>query len=383
MRRSAVLIAIGMASAAAGVKAQVFTFTPPSADRWHYGFNSSPGTRQVGTSFMAPGWAGINGDFNDRDAFLVLAWDTTALVPPGAPPEEYNVSSVTLTVTCTPGGHWVPDATVDAWYTYDLDGDGVINADGIPRGQAGDTDGESSDADPGRTVDLYGVGFGPTYTAATWTETSPYIGSLYSGPPYFADPTAARDPFPFVYQEGTGEELHVEDHIRGLHNDMLAQPVFEFSPAPWAIGQALDYTPGSQAVPFDVRFSVNLALSGGQVRRYFQEQLSAGKVFLIVSAAHETVMFGGQEDYPGIYLREAVGAVAGAKAAALAIELAATPGDYDGDGDVDNADYLEFPNCLTGPQQSYADPDCAVFDFDTDDDVDLQDYASFQGALAG
>ncbi|MCB9867920.1 MAG: hypothetical protein H6816_14945 [Phycisphaerales bacterium] len=381
MQRTAFLLVACGTFAAARVQAEQFVFTPPTADRWHYGFNSTPGSRPIGSTFMAPGSVGINSDFNDRDAFVILAWDTSGVITPGQPLESYNISSIGLTVTCAPGGQWVPDATVDEWYTYDLNGDGMINADGIPRGAPGDSDGESSDPDPGRTIDIYGVGFGPTYTAATWTEGSAYIGSMYSGFPYFGDPVAARDPFPFVFQDGSLDMLHVEDHIRGLQNDMLANPVYEFTPHPWAIGDVVGYTPGSQTVPFDVHFSIDLSLSAGAVKQYFQEQLAAGKIFIIVSAAHETVMMGGQESYPNIYMREAVGSITGAKAAVLNLDLAAVPGDYDGDGDADLADFAAFPNCLTGPVDEYTDPDCAPFDFDTDGDVDLSDFASFQGVL--
>jgi len=382
MRRMNVFVVAALGLAAAGVKAEQFVFTPPTADRWHYGFNSSPGTRTVGSSFMAPGWAGINGEFNDRDAYVILAWDTTSLIAPGQNPESYNVTGIELTVANLAGAEWLPDQTADEWFTYDLNGDGVINADGFPRGHANDTDGESSDADTGRTIEVYGVGFGPTYTAATWAETSAYIGAMYSGFPYLGDPIAPRDPFPFVFQPGTGDLVHVEDHIRGLQNETLANPVDEFSPQPWAIGVPLDYTPGTQTVPFDIRFTIDLSLSDGLVKAYFQEQLAAGKVFLIVSSAQETLMMASQEDYPSFFMREAVGQIAGAKAATLSIEIGNLPGDYDGDGDVDGDDFVEFPACMTGPLDESSDPNCAPFDFDADENIDLGDYAAFQGALA-
>jgi hypothetical protein len=372
------MISLGFAAA---VKAEEFTFTPPSADRWHYGFNSSPGVEDLGRTFMAPGWAGINGQFNDRDGYVIFAWDTSGSIAPGQDPESYNVTAVELTVTNIAGAEWLSDASIDEWFTYDLNGDGAINADGFPRGHPSDTDGESSDSDPGRTIDIYGVGFGPHFTAASWTETSAYRGALPAGPPFNGDPLAPRDPFPFVYQAGSLDQLHVEDHIRGLHNDTLPSPVLEFSPQPWAIGQPLDYAPGNQTVPFDIRFTVNLALSGGEVRRYFQEGLAEGTVFLIVSSAQETEMQGGQEEYPTIFMRDAVGSLPGAKAAALSIEVTALPGDYDGDGDVDHDDFVEFPPCLTGPTETNLDPTCAAFDFDADADIDLSDYAGFQEAL--
>lgn len=376
MRRTHFLVVACCGFASGGVKADEYVFTPPTADRWQYGFNSTPGSRTIGSTFTAPGWAAINGQFNDRDGIVLLEWDTAALIPPGAPPASYNVAAVELTVTNIPGALWEADYTVDPWHSFDLNGDGVVNGDGFPRGHANDLDGESSDPDPGRTIDLYGVGFGPTYTPDTWTETSPFVGSMFSGPPYFGDPVAPRDPFPFVFQEGTGEMLHVEDHLRGLHNDHLPVPVEEFDPQSWAFGHPVNYTPGSQPVPFDIEFSVDLSLSGGRVRQYFQEQLAAGKVYLMISAAHESSQGATQDGYPAIYMREAVDP--GAKPAVLRIVLADRPGDFDGDGDVDIVDYAGLAGCLTGPGGTIAGEGCEVFDFDGSTSLDLADFAAFQ-----
>lgn len=59
----------------------------------------------------------------------------------------------------------------------------------------------------------------------------------------------------------------------------------------------------------------------------------------------------------------------------------ATPGDCDGDGDVDVADYVDcFAECLLGPVEE-APSDCAVVDFDGDQNVDLKDFAAFAGVV--
>lgn len=60
------------------------------------------------------------------------------------------------------------------------------------------------------------------------------------------------------------------------------------------------------------------------------------------------------------------------------------PGDYDGDGDVDAADFSKFAYCLGGPGRTYLPTHtCASVDLDGDRDVDLSDFAAFQGRFTG
>jgi len=204
---TAILISAVCGTAAA----QSFDFTTPSDDRWSYPFNFNNGTRMNASVFQAANQAG----FNDRDAEVVVRWDTSSLITPGQGASSYNIDSIVVTLINDSGATWIVDLTADEWYTADINEDGSINLDGIPRGEVGDTDGESDDADPGRPIELYGAGFGPTHSAASWTEFSAYVGS---------DSVAdiARDPFPFMYQPGTGDMLHIEDHAKGLWNDARA-----------------------------------------------------------------------------------------------------------------------------------------------------------------
>jgi len=57
------------------------------------------------------------------------------------------------------------------------------------------------------------------------------------------------------------------------------------------------------------------------------------------------------------------------------------PGDSDGDGDVDLADYANFADCLDQPVPNQECLDS--FDWDDDGDVDLMDFATFQVAFTG
>ena len=51
-------------------------------------------------------------------------------------------------------------------------------------------------------------------------------------------------------------------------------------------------------------------------------------------------------------------------------------GDFDGDGDVDLADFAQFEICFTGPGGTLA-PGCGPGDFDGDNDIDCDDWAEF------
>jgi len=319
---------IGLVASAAA-PAQTFDFPTPTDDRWQYPFNFTPGSRVVAGCFSSLGTGNPDfQDFNDRDGVLIIAWDTSGLIPPGQDPGAYNIQSVTITVTNEDGAQWAVDLTPDEWFTYDVNNDGVVNGDGVPRGAPGDTDGESDDPDPGRALELFGVGFGPTFTPATWNEFSFYVGGMDGSP-------APRDPFPFVF-DPNGAMLHVEDNVDGLWNEALG--VTRFTPTPWAVGVPVGYDPNDpnaldRSVPFDIRFEVDLTLSGGRVREYFQNQLNDGRVFVVITSLAETVQQGSPTGFPNLFTKEAVGLVPGAKAPRLEIVLAPNvPGDVNGDG---------------------------------------------------
>lgn len=63
-------------------------------------------------------------------------------------------------------------------------------------------------------------------------------------------------------------------------------------------------------------------------------------------------------------------------------ECPAIPADYDGDCDVDQADYQAFEVCASGPGYNFA-IDCDDRDLDSDGDVDQSDSAVFQRCFSG
>lgn len=376
-------------------RATDFVFDKPTDDIWQYPFAFDAGARDSGVVFGSTGNVFFKG-FNDRDGMIVASWNTSTLIATGQPLSSYDIQSITVTLThqdCPPGdcgnfvfpASWVVDLTVDDWFTYDANNNGVM--DGV----------EQPDPDPGRPLEMFGVGFGPTFTAQSWMESSAYIGSTCL-PGVNVCNHVPRDPYPLAFQQGTGSPLHAEDSLKGEWNPGVAFPgcnhpqnICPFTAIPWAIGQPLNYTPGSQTAAFDVVFQVNLDLENGSVRDYFQRQLLAGRVTVVVTSLVET---GLQElGNPTFFLSEATEPsggfppIPGAKAPKLVITLAEGPdGDFDNDSNVALDDYAAFHTCLGGPGVTGVPVTTTcrqVFDFDRDWDIDAKDGAEFLQRFTG
>lgn len=350
-RLSAVLPVV--LSAAAALAGEV-VFDTPSDDRWHYPFNFNPGRRGTASCFGSTADPNFT-TFNDRDGIFLIAWRTDEDFCGGLPPGAYDIQSVRVTLTgavCSicPLADWPIDLTVDQWFNMDY---------------------PITDADPGQPLELFGVGFGPEYSYTSWVETSFYVGGDH-------EVYTERDPFPFIFEDGTGDLVHVEDSVKG-----------QFTPTPWAIGAPVGYAPGRQTAPFPVHFDANLALSDGRVRRYFQEQLSAGRVIVAVTSLTVTSEQAAT-GFPSFFTKEGLSLnPQQAMAPRLTIVLAAS-GNPDGDSGQDKRDWGELAHCMAGPETPpdeggmLTPAEClCVFDFDEDGDVDLQDVGRFQQQFSG
>ncbi len=372
-----------------------FVFDKPSDDIWQYPFNFNKGNADTGKVFGSPGNVTFNG-FNDRDGVIIAAWDTDTLIPMGQAPSSYNIAAITVTLThqdCPPGdcglfvtpATWPIDLTIDEWFTFDVNNNGLID------------NGEQPDLDPGRPFELYGVGF-ENFMFDSWNEDDNFVTSTCQTGVDVCN-FVPRDPYPMMYRLGTGEVMHVEDNIHGAWNPSFANDVCgdpdascPFTPTPWAIGHPINYNPdGTQTDPFEVVFDVNLNLSGGLVRQYFQEQLAGGRVIISVSSLF---LIGVQElGSPTFWLKEATEPfggfppIPGAVAPKLTIVFQ-TPatGDYDGNNVINSEDYASLAACLAGPMVGppiNATKCLDVFDFNRDDDVDMNDAAVFVNRFQG
>lgn len=297
MKRLALLGALGCALAAP-VAAQTHSVTidPVELDRWMYPFNGTPGTRNLAPTFGAVGSAP---DFDNKDGQLVVAADTAAAgIPTGQGPSSYT--NVTVRVYATHfQGVMDYDPTYDTWQTY-LD--------------AGDPS-HVPDADPGRPLELYGVGFRNGYTSLTtgvgaagapeFEENEAFCGGCA-----FTD-VAARNVFPF--------DFGVPDPEGDVSNNVVRSAPLAgtgFDPIPWAIGLSTsglapgDPVPeGSFGTSAGETFEFTVDTSDPDILAYVQEGLDAGVLAFNIVSMHETAQMAGGSN-PDFYMAETTDAAA-------------------------------------------------------------------------
>ncbi len=346
------LLIMGAAGASSrAVVAGEYLFDTPSDDRWQYPFNFNAGRRATASCFGSTSDPNYT-TFNDRDGILILAWRTHLQIPTGLQAKSYDIRSVRVMLThqgATPaspsGATWPVDLTPDEWSTmaYPI-----------------------SDVDFGQPIELFGAGFGPSFTYANWTETSTFVGGDDQD-------LIPRDPFPFMFDGNTSTKKHVEDNVKD-----------HFTPVPWAVGMPNGYTPGNQPAPFAVQFDVDLAMSNGQVLSYYQNQLAGGRVFAIVNSLRETFKQA-PSGFPTFFTKEGAALDPNGKAPELVI-TAVPSGDSNGDGYRGLVDANSLADCLSGPEmlpwpvETLDTAKCLfLFDFDEDGDVDLADAGTFAG----
>jgi len=263
IRSIALVAAAGLASAAT---AQLFEVSSPEPDedRWNYPFNSTPGVRVLAPTFGAPLLLG----FDDYDAQFVVGFDTSDDVPADLGVERYHVESLVVRAFVSNDREFVYDPTYDSYTTY-LD--------------AGDPDFEPDD-DPGRSIELYLVGYRPPFDIDTWTETSEYGGNPVV-------PPAQGNRFIFAGTlDDAGEVIDISNRVKE-----------RFDARPLAVGTA-GVTPGDP-VPADTEFAFETDLCAPGLREHVAEGLNAGVLRFTVGSLHEAVQ-GGDVTYPVWYTRE-------------------------------------------------------------------------------
>ena len=309
--------------AAASASAQSFeaSWAEPAADRWNYGFNTTPGTRNVGSVF---GYTGDLYEFDERDGQVMVQFDTSDLITPGLGPDRYQIESVEVTVMLADplsGGY---DPTRDEWNTH----------------LAPDDPDFEPDADPGRPIELFATGFRNGVEADTWTETTDF--SLVG-------------PFGKEVRSAYAAEIDRKGSLVDVSNSISDRR----TPTSLAVGIVEGASGGSKLAEGTViRFTFDG--SDPATARWVAERLDAGRIHFSLSSLIEAQQEGG--DFVDLYLRENPLVTVGVRSAAtLAIsgniqDACNGPGDLDHDCVVGGGDVGIFLS-LWGTDDPEADLD--------------------------
>jgi hypothetical protein len=291
-------------------RASVVVFDPPDVDRWNYPFNSTPGIRPNAPLFGAFATAGL---FDERDAQALLIFDTEPEIPAGRPLAAYTIHSARVVLDRNAAGSFVYDPSYDGFRTY------------LALEDAGDPD-QLPDADAGRPIELYGVGYRlGGLTALTYHETAtPFAGAA-----------GARQRYAYPNDNRANPTLFGD---RDVSNNVLDG----FEARPFALGTIPGATPGAALTGTGV-VEMNFNLQS-QVVAYLRQRLAQGSVDLMVTTLTPASQ-GGPVVYPVIQLKES-----GVGAATLELDVTVTAACADGvDNDGDTfVDYPTDPHC-TGP----------------------------------
>jgi hypothetical protein len=351
-------------------------FSKPAFDDWSYQFNGTPGGRATGPTYRGA-FAVSAGQFvpetaNDpaRRAVDIFAFDTTNIsnttpgvnITSGLPPSHYQVESVTMTLKMQTSSF------------------GAIHYSTTPESpSAALAEVMSGSWSSARPIELFGVGLRQDFTAFDFTQFDPEDLLLnegdhpYTANGYIAYPLAGSSVDPGGYAD-------VSNNITGGYSaTATGNSRTSFVANPWAVGTAPGLSPGS-AISAGTVFSFNLNLNELGVRQYIQQSLSEGTLALSVSTLHAGGQpgSGSSAGYPQWFLKESVGNLTGGAAPTLtinyAIQAPSTPGDFDGDGDVDGNDLADW-------QASYGLDGGG--DADDDGDSDGRDFLIWQRNYTG
>ncbi len=264
----------------------------PVIDRWMYPHNAAPCDRPAASVFATFGDAA---EVDTRHAQLLLGWDTASLVPSGLGPARYLISRCRITLTINRGQLFFHDPTPDPIATH--------LAPNHPSFQP--------DADPGRPIELFGVGFRNGYDAGRFDQCADF------GP----NRTGERN----AYAVGPSSEGRLVDVSNNVGKTNAAWAPFEVEP--FAIGQTSEAQPG-QLVPSGAKMTFDLNLANPFVLAYLQDALNTGRLRFMVSSLHPSSGQFGAPDYPDFATHFNEAAVEPTR-----LELA---GVAVGDGDVDS-----------------------------------------------
>ncbi len=292
---AALVLAGGMAMAGSGV---VITRDGPALDRWMYPFNSSsPGTRPSAPTFGALGQTELGGfTFDERDAQVLIGFDIGAGIPDDLCRYRFTQATVRIAVTTDQAFRY--DPSFDGRVTY-------LTEAGIPGG--------TPDADAGRPIEMFGVGYRNGFDVGSFLETSP-----------FAPTVASRVRSAFA-----------TDFSGGVARDVSNSVVDILNVAPFAIGMTAAVAPGA-LVPANTDFRFDLDLNNADVVSYLRQAVASGRLNLAIASMFPAESAGGPGSgaYPTFYMKENLFGAGRRARLEMTIEPC-IPGDLDCSGTVD------------------------------------------------
>ncbi len=334
-------------------------------DAWVYSNTSASGHRERGPSF--------GGAFVDpqtmrfeygtatgasRLGMALMAYETADQIPTGLDPARYSVTAVTVTAWARKGG--LMSGTMI--YTDQP----LSPAELLSESLAGSPSSQ-------KPMELFGVGFREGYEGFNlgivsgerlFDEDSEVYGG--NGGTYVTFPTIADE---------LGQPVDVSNSYTGGYSATApGEFTAPFNATPWSIGTSTVAV--GAVLPNNAEFTFDLDLSQPGVLSYLQRSLSVGAVGFMLSSMHSAGQEGsGGTAYPDWRLREGA---AGSLFATLSIEyeVLATPGDFDGNGIVDHADYAVWAQTYG----SSVSPGTGA-DGNGDGIVDAADYTFWRNAI--
>jgi hypothetical protein len=213
---------------------------------------------------------GADSGTDSRLGQLLVGWDTANIIPTNLPVTRYLIRSVRATVTINDGNQVIYDPTHDAVETY--------FATNHPAWQA--------DTDPGRPIELFGVGFRNGYGATNFLQCSPVgNGAVEANNVYALSWTT------------NGLPRDVGNSVGKTNAHLLP-----FEPWPFAVAQTTATPPGG-TLPPGAQLTFDLNLSDPFVVGYVRRALHKGRLDLMVSSLHQVSGQFGTEPFPSFATR--------------------------------------------------------------------------------
>ena len=278
---------------------------PTNADRWMYPFNATPGTRLGGSVFGYLPYPAET-SFDNRDGQIIVAFDTSGLIPMDAGQENYEIDSLVVEITLSGELSSPIDPTVDEWQTY------------LPATAKQ----WEPDEDIGRPIELFAAGFRYDYNRLNWLETT-----------VFSDQGAFGTNHRSVFAAGIAKDGELFEVSSNFNDQYTAEPLSVATFPGYSVGEI---APEGAVASFEIN------LDSPAVRGWVGESLDQGRIVFAVTSLVTAAQ--GDSVLTQFYLREHPLVGAGVRSAATIkvvgriSEGCNVTGDLNGDCVVNGAD---------------------------------------------